>query len=492
MQGLQVHMDIELIHRFMGHLLRLPLAFFLQRRSGDLLQRAASLGSLRSFFTSRSIGALVDGLQVIGFGALMVAWQPFLGSLILVLAAARVTLTLSLRNWFRQVMATELAAGGREQAVLLECLGALETIKACHAEERMVERWTGRMVARVNAGIRRRKLELWSDAGVGLFKAGSIAIITWIGGLAVIEDRISLGIYAAFMVMQSMVSQPLESLLSAYGEFLYLGNHLLRLDDVMDTEREPQGGQNPGRLQGGIELENVSFRYDPGSPWAVDGVTIRIQPGEKVALVGPSGAGKSTLARLIMGMHLPARGTIRFDGRAMETLDLESLRNQMGVVLQETFLFNDTVRVNLSLNQPKLELQHLRDAADQACILETIEALPGGFESLVGEDGSCFSGGQRQRLSLARALAHDPAILLLDEATSALDMETEARLHANLAAKGCTRLIIAHRIEAVRDADRILVLDQGRLVQQGRYADLVQEPGLFQQLFGAREKAHGF
>ena len=190
-------------------------------------------------------------------------------------------------------------------------------------------------------------------------------------------------------------------------------------------------------------------------------------------------------------MHLPEKGAIRFDGSSLELLDLERLRNQMGVVLQDTFLFNDTVRANLSLNNPDLDLLYLRDAAAQACILEVIEALPQGFDTSVGENGSRLSGGQRQRLSLARALAHDPAILLLDEATSALDLETEARLHTNLAAKGCTRLIIAHRLSTVKDADQILVLDRGRIVQRGTYESLTKEEGLFHQLVQAMEETQG-
>lgn len=491
-QGLQVHMDIQLMHRFMGYMLKLPLGFFLQRRTGDLMQRAASLSSLRTFFTSRTVSALLDGVQLLGFGILMVAWQPLLGTLLLALAAARVGLAAGMRTWLRQIMAAELAATGREQAVLMECLSALETIKASQAEGRMVERWTGRMVDRANASLRRRKLELWTSGAMGLFQAGSLALITWVGGRAVVEDRMTMGVYAAFMALQAMVTAPLESLLTAFSQIQYLGTHLLRLDDVLETPREAEGGEDPGRLAGEIELEAVSFRYNPGSPWAVEDVSLHIRPGEKIALVGPSGAGKSTLARLLMGMHLPERGTICFDGRPLASLDLERLRNQMGVVLQDTFLFDDTVRANLSLNDTDLDLPRLRQAAAQACLLEVIESLPQGFEAPVGENGSRLSGGQRQRLSLARALAHDPAILLLDEATSALDLETEVRLHANLAARGCTRLVIAHRLATVKDADRILVLDQGRIVQQGTYAALAQAPGLFRQLVQAMEEAHGF
>jgi ABC-type bacteriocin/lantibiotic exporter with double-glycine peptidase domain len=189
-------------------------------------------------------------------------------------------------------------------------------------------------------------------------------------------------------------------------------------------------------------------------------------------------------------MHLPTSGYIAFDGQDLRKLDLQKLRNQMGVVLQETFLFDDSVRANLSLNDEEIPLERLRVAAKLACADEVIEAMPEGYSSRVGENGSVLSGGQRQRLNLARALAHDPAVLLLDEATSSLDLETERSVHANLASLGCTRILIAHRLATVRDADRILVLEDGRIVQEGTYAELATRQGLFRSLIQAREFAH--
>jgi ABC-type bacteriocin/lantibiotic exporter with double-glycine peptidase domain len=214
----------------------------------------------------------------------------------------------------------------------------------------------------------------------------------------------------------------------------------------------------------------------------VAGLSLRIAPGEKVALVGPAGAGKSTLARLLLGLHLPEAGSIRFDGRDLRTLDLQKLRNRMGVVLQETFLFDDTVRANLALHDDHLPQERLAWAVAMACQDPVIAGLPQGYESRVGANGELLSGGQRQRLSLARALAGNPGILLLDEATSSLDLETEARIHANLASLRCTRIIIAHRLATVRDADRILVLQAGRIAQEGTFAELKDAPGLFRDL----------
>jgi ABC-type bacteriocin/lantibiotic exporter with double-glycine peptidase domain len=453
------------------------------------MSRVGSLSSLRSFFTSRAVSLILDGFQLIGYGALMIAWQPFLGLLIIGLALIRISLSVAMRSWFRQIMDAELATGGRENAVLMESISALETIKSSRAENRMVERWTGRMIDRANLGLRRMKLELGSGAAFGLFQTSSLALITWLGGTAVIDGRMTLGAYAAFMMLHGMVTGPLESLLSAYSQFQYLKNHLRRIDDVLETPTEPQGTIDPGKLSGLIEVEGASFRYDPGSPWVLEDIYLTARPGEKIALVGPTGAGKTTLARILLGMHCPEKGKISFDGHLIETLDLQKLRCQMGVVMQDTFLFDDTVRANMSLNSPGLGMEQLYRAAEQACILDVIEKLPQGFDTPLGENGSRLSAGQRQRLSLARALAHGPSIMLLDEATSSLDLETEAKLHANLSSLGCTRIVIAHRLATVKDADRIFVLNKGRIVQRGDYYELQYADGLFRGLVEAMEGA---
>ncbi len=489
-QGLQVSMDQTLMGHFLQHLLRLPLSFFLQRTPGDLVQRVQSNTQIRNLFTSRSVSALLDAFLLLGYTALMLAYSPFLGGVILLFGLVRVGLLLTLKDRNQQIMAAELAASGREGGALVEALSALETLKASGAEARMVRRWADRMVERVNASLERRALDIASAQGMVLLQGLAMTSVFWLGGREVLAERMSLGVFASFITLQGLFLGPLESLLSAVTQLQFIGNHLGRLDDVLETALEPSGTIDPGRLQGAIELEDVAYAYSPGAPEVVQSITLSIKPGEKIALVGPTGAGKSTLARLLLGMHLPTRGQIRFDGHDLRDLDLPRLRNQMGVVLQETFLFDDTVRANLSLNDPELPLARLKWATEQACIREVVEALPKGFNAHVGGNGSLLSGGQRQRLSLARALAHNPAVLLLDEATSSLDLVTEAQLHANLARLGCTRIIIAHRLATVKDADRIFVLDEGRIIQEGNYETLRGGPGLFRELVGAMERSH--
>jgi ABC-type bacteriocin/lantibiotic exporter with double-glycine peptidase domain len=484
-------MDQSLMKGFLHHLLHLPMGFFLQRAPGDLMQRVQSNTQLRTLFTSRSVSSLLDAFLLLGYTALMLAYNPMLGGAVVFFALVRVGILAFLKERNQQIMAGELAASGREGGALVEALSALETVKASGAQLHMVRRWSDRMAERMNASLERNTLEIASKQGMVLLQGLALAAVVWLGGREVLAERMTVGVFASFITLQGLFLTPLESLLDAITQLQFMGNHLERLDDVLETAEQPSGTVDPGHLKGAITLEDVTFAYTPGAPPVVRNISLSIRPGEKVALVGPTGAGKSTLARLLLGMHLPSQGRITFDGRDLRELDLPKLRNQMGVVLQETFLFNDTARANLALNDPEIPLERLKWATEQACIREVVEALPGGFDCAIGDNGSLLSGGQRQRLSLARALAHDPAILLLDEATSALDLDTEATLHANLARLGCTRILIAHRLATVRDADRIFVLEDGRLMQEGTYDSLRSTPGLFQDLVKVMESSHG-
>jgi len=489
-QGLRSVLDFTLMTRFLDHLLHLPLGFFLQREAGDLVQRVQSNAAVQNLLGSQSISALLDSFLLLGYAGLMLAFDLRLGLLIIAFGLVRVGVLVAVRRRNQLAMSAELTASGRELGALLEALSGLETTKASGAENRMVQRWAHRMTARVNSSLERRRLAGVTGQLTVVLQGLATAMVFFVGGEEVIAQRMTIGTFASFLALQSLFMTPLQSLLETVSQLQYLGNHLERLDDVLTTPREPSGNVDPGRLRGAVELRGVSFAYSPSEPPILQDVSVRIRPGEKVALVGPSGAGKSTLARLLLGMHLPTSGTIAFDGRDLRELDLQKVRDQMGVVLQDTFLFDDTVRANLSLKDPETPLERLRAAARLACVDDVIDAMPEGISSRVGDNGNVLSGGQRQRLNLARALARDPAVLLLDEATSALDLETERRVHANLAGVGCTRILIAHRLATVQDADRILVLEDGRIVQEGTYDDLAAREGLFRSLVEARELAH--
>ncbi len=490
-QNLQVALDFKLVGGFMNHLLKLPLSFFLQRRSGDLIQRMDSNAVIQNLLSERGVSALLDIFLITGYGALMLAYNRRLALLVMALGSLRLLFQIAVRRINQQIMSTELAAAGNASAMLYESLSSLETIKAAGAEGAFVRRWADRQIARVNSGLAREYLNLNLNTVMGLVNSLGTAAVFAVAGKEVLDQNMTIGTFSAFLSLQGLFLSPLGSLLSAYNQLQYASSHLARLDDVMETHPEPTGIREPKSLKGSISLEGVSFSYIANDPAAVEDINLEIRAGEKIALVGPNGAGKSTLARLLLGMHIPTHGVIRFDGIDLREFDLSKLRNRMGVVLQDTFLLDDTVRSNLCLNNPSLHLDRLKEAARIACIHDVIEALPKGYDSVIGENGRTLSGGQRQRLALARALSHDPAILLLDEATSSLDLETEAKVHSNLHTYGCTRILIAHRLATVQDADRILVMDHGRIVQEGTYESLLAVPGLFRTLVESAEAIRG-
>lgn len=490
-QTLQIALDQSLMNGFVQHLIRLPIAFFEQRDAGDLVHRVQSNAAIRDAFGRVGIAALLDGMLVLGSAALMLAYDPRLGVIVLGCAAVRLSLLLGLRQRTANAMAAELAAAAAETGALVEALSGVETTKASHAEAQVLQRWSGRLTTRMNHELVRRRLALDAGAAMLLLSSASTATVIYLGGREVIAQHITVGVFASFVMLVAMFMRPLESLLQAFGQLQYLGSHLRRLDDVFATVPERvEGDISPTeRPFQTIRLSTVSFAYAKNLPPVLSDVSLSITRGERVAIVGPTGAGKSTLARIIVGLNEPTAGTVLVDDLPLEPRRVRQLRAGTGVVLQETFLFDDTISANICLGEDR-PIDELREIARLAALDELVERLPRGFETVVGENGCRLSGGERQRLSLARALARNPVILLLDEATSALDLTTERRIHAALRTRDCTQIIIAHRLTSIRFADRIVVLDRGRIVQQGTFNELLARDGLFHRMIASVETVH--
>jgi ABC-type bacteriocin/lantibiotic exporter with double-glycine peptidase domain len=273
---------------------------------------------------------------------------------------------------------------------------------------------------------------------------------------------------------------PLTSLLTSLQELQEAGAHFERLADIVEAEPERKGGKRP-HLRGEIMLRNVGFRFDPRSPWTLRNVSFAVGPGQKVALVGSSGSGKSTLGRILLGLYQPVEGEIWYDGTPARDVDVRWLRSRFGVVTQDPHLFTGSIRDNIGLTIPDASLEQVVAAARLACVHDDIMAMPMGYETMLTE-GSGLSGGQRQRIALARALLPQPRVLLLDEATSHLDTATEAAIEQNLAGQPQTRIVIAHRLSTVRDADQILVIEAGRIVEHGTHNDLMRHGGRYAAL----------
>jgi ABC-type bacteriocin/lantibiotic exporter with double-glycine peptidase domain len=310
-----------------------------------------------------------------------------------------------------------------------------------------------------------------------------IAVLLF-GAHLVGSGQLSLGTMLALAALATAFLEPLATLVATAMQMQLLGSYLGRLDDVLNTPTETAGRElrHAPQLTGAVRAEQLTFRYHPHGPPAVDRADLDVRPGQVLAIVGRSGSGKSTLGRLLLGLYPPSTGRVLLDGIDLATLHPRSVRSQIGVVTQDPYIFGLSVRDNVVLGDPSLPLERVEAAAELAGIAEDIHAMPMGWDTLLVDAGASLSGGQRQRLALARALATQPRILLLDEATSNLDTVTEAQVHANIARLGCTVILIAHRLATVIDADRIVVMDTGRVVEVGRHRDLMAAGGHYAQL----------
>jgi ABC-type bacteriocin/lantibiotic exporter with double-glycine peptidase domain len=481
---LRTRLDVGLTTSFVEHLVDLPYAFFLGRSAGDLMMRLQSNTIVREFLTTGTISALIDGSLASLYLVLLFMLSPPLAALVLGLGLLQ--LMVLLLSWRRNqhLMSESLQVEARSQSYTFELLAGIETLKAAGAERRAAEHWERLFIDQVNVALRRGRLEASVDTVMNTLQLGSPLAILVYGGFQVLNGGISLGTMLASAALAAGFLEPLATLIQSGLQAQLLRSYMERINDVLDAPRE-QEGQTVApapRLSGRIQADGVSFAYGgPLAPPVVKDVSLEVQPGQLLGIVGRSGSGKSTLAHLLLGIYPPTSGRILFDGRDLAELELKSLRRQIGIVTQRPYLFGATIRQNIALSNPGMPHQAVVEAARLACIHDEIVAMPMGYETRLVDGGASLSGGQQQRIALARALSHRPTILLLDEATSDLDGVTERMVHHNLSALGCTRIVIAHRLSTIVDADLILVMEEGKIVQQGTHHELMALPGAYRQ-----------
>lgn len=486
----QARLDAEVMLSFFEHLLSLPFRYFQQRTSGDLVMRLSSNQVLREILTSQTISALFDGILVVSYLVLLFALAPSFALAVLVVGALQVLLLAGTTPKVFAFMQSDLQAQADSQGYLVEALHGIETLKSSGVEDRALERWSSLFFAHLNVSVRRGRFGALVEAGMALLQGAAPVLLLLLGASLVLEGDMTLGTMLALNALAASFLAPLSSLVASGQGLQMAGAHLDRIADVLEAAPEQSGpGVVPDRVEGRIELRDVTFRYQPGAAPVIRGVSLTVAPGEKVAIVGPTGSGKSTLAKLMLGLYRPSEGGVLFDGRPIEEYDLPALRRRFGVVLQESFLFRGSIRDNVALHDPSMPLDQVREAAAFAALDEEIDAMPMAYDTDLAEGGGGLSGGQRQRLSIARAIASRPAVLLLDEATSHLDALTEAKVDQNLAWLSCTRVVIAHRLSTIRNADRILVLKDGALAEEGTHGDLVARGGFYARLVGEQVEA---
>ncbi len=485
---LRTRLDARMTLQFLDHLVHLPYLFFQQRSAGDLLMRLNSNSTIREILTSSAISGVFDGVMVVLYLVFLLAADLRMGLLVAALGGLRVAIFLITRRRQRDLMSESLQTQADSRGYQVQVLSGIETIKAGGAEDRAVDRCAHLFVRELNVSLDRGRLDAITSSVLEVMGTASPLLVLIYGAILVLHGDLTLGTMLALSALASGFLTPLTTLVTTATQLQLLGSYLERIDDVLETAREQEQGarQRPPALRGRVTLEGVSFHYSPVTPPVVADASVDLQPGQLVAVVGASGSGKSTLAGLLAGLYTPETGRILYDGLDLVDLDLRWLRGQLGFVAQNAYLFGLSIRANVALNDPTLPLSRVIEAAKLAEIHDDIQAMPMGYESVLADGGASLSGGQRQRLALARALVRRPKVLILDEATSALDAVTEARVQQNLAGLRSTRIVIAHRLSTVRDADLILVMDQGHIVERGSHGELMALHGYYRALVDAQ------
>ncbi|RKG70016.1 peptidase domain-containing ABC transporter [Corallococcus sp. CA054B] len=486
---LRTHLDARLTLGFLDHLVHLPFTFFQLRSAGDLMNRLNSNATVREMLTSGALSTLLDGSLVLLYLGLLLAGSPRMGALVFGLALLQVLVFVFASRRQRELMAKNLEVSASAQNYQVEVFSGIQTLKALGLEDKAVQHWSNLYVDVLNVSLERGRLEALTESITSTLRMASPLVVMGTGALLVMEGQLTMGEMLALNALAAGFLLPVSNLVTTAFQLQLVRSYLTRVDDVLQAppEQLPGTRHRAHTLQGRIQVENVSFRYGVHSPPVVRDVSLTIEPGQFVAIVGASGAGKSSLAHLLLGLYLPSSGSIRFDGVPLAEMDLKEVRRQMGVVLQNPSLFRGDIRRNIAYADPQLPLETVQAAAKRAQVHDDISAMPMGYETVLSEMGSSLSGGQRQRMALARALVGNPAILLLDEATNALDAKTERAVQDAIAELRCTRVVIAHRLSTVRDADLILVMNGGQLVERGTHAELMERRGEYFELVSAQE-----
>lgn len=480
--------DVELGARLFRHLLNLPLAYFQSRRVGDSVARIRELENIRSFLTGNVMTLVLDLLFSFVFLGVMLWYSVTLTLVVLASIPVYLLLSLVFTPVIRRRLEDKFNKGAENQSFLVETISGIDTVKSMAVEPRWIQKWDQQLAAYVSSGLAVTNVATVAGGGVTLTSKLVTAAIMWIGATLVIDKQLTVGELVAFNMLAGQVSSPILRLAQLWNDFQQVGISMSRLGDILDTHPEVAGQKTRlPRLQGAIEFDQVSFRYRPDAADVLRQVSLKVRPGEVIGIVGRSGSGKSTLTRLVQRLYVPDRGRVLVDGQDLAIIDTPSLRQQIGVVLQENTLFNRSVRDNIALAHPAAPIELVMQAAKLAGAHEFICELPEGYDTVVGEHGTGLSGGQRQRIAIARALITNPRILIFDEATSALDYESEKIIHDNmrLICQGRTVLIIAHRLSAVRGANRIVVMERGQIAEVGSHEELLRNPrGIYTHLHG--------
>ncbi|MDC9580147.1 type I secretion system permease/ATPase [Xenorhabdus sp. PR6a] len=482
--------DIKLGLKLVNHLFGLPLLFFKSRQVGAIVTRVRELETIREFLTGSMFTLCIDVLFMFVFIYVMSLLSGLLTLIFLLTLPCYALLAWWVTPKIEKAVEKQFTHAAMNTSFLTETVAGAETLKSLAAEPRFIRRWDSQTEQMVSTSYDVQQWDNRSGHLVTVLQKVTSAVIIWLGASQVLSLHMTIGQLIAFNMMVSHTQQPLSKLVQLWGQFIRSRIAIDKLGDMLNLPTEQQSGNQQVALQGAISFADIVFRYQPDLPPTINHFTLDIRAGETVGVVGTSGSGKSTLARLLLRLYTPESGAITLDGIPLQNLNIASIRQQIGIVLQENFLFHKTVYENLSQSCPDAPLSAVIVAAKLAGAHDFILRLPLGYDTVIAEGGQSLSGGQRQRLAIARTLLSDPKILILDEATSALDDESQAIIQANMAAiaQGRTVITIAHRLSTVRKCDRIIVLNQGQIIEQGRHEQLLQQGQHYRKLWQLQQE----
>lgn len=482
--------DAKLGAKLFKHLFQLYYTYFETRQVGNIAARVRELDRIREFITDKSVSVLIDAFFSLVFLAIMFVYSPKLTFISLgflaIIAIIYVTITPELRERLEE----KFQMGAHSNSYLVESITGVQTVKSLAIEGSMFKKWEDKLGKYLKSSFNLAIIGNFTGSICGFLQKGMTIAILYVGVMLVIDNKLTIGQLIAFQMFSGQFSAPMLRLVGLWNEFQQTLLAVDRIGDILNSpiELQSKSAITLSHVNGDIKVEHLSFKYNVEAPYVLNDINLDIKAGQKIGFVGRSGSGKSTIAKLIQRLYYATQGTIYIDGIDIRNINPVWLRTNIGIVLQENYLFSGTIKDNISLPRPNVPMEGIIQAAKIAGAHEFISKLPKGYDTEVGERGSSLSGGQKQRIAIARALISNPKILIFDESTSALDYESEKIIKDNMAmiSKGRTTIVIAHRLSTIKDCDLIVCFDNGQIVEIGTHEDLLQKDSYYKKLYLAQ------
>lgn len=485
--------DVMLSYKLFKHLFALPLKYFESRRVGETVARVRELDSIRNFLTGTPLSSMIDLVFIIVYIVVLFCYNKMLTIIVICSIPVYAILSAIVTPLFKKRLDEKFETGANTQSFLVESITGIQTVKSYALEPKFEKKWGDLQSDYVRASYRTSMVSATAGTTGQFIQKVFDLLILFFGAKAVMDGNFSVGQLVAFRMLSGRVSGPVLRLVQFWQEYQQASLSVKRIGDIFNTAPEPILNANQAvmpKINGKIVFDKVHFRYNPQGGEVIKGMSFEIEPGTIVGVVGRSGSGKSTISKLIQRLYIPEGGKISIDGMDISLVNPAMLRKQIGVVLQENFMFNGTVIENISIHYPAASMEQIIHCAKIAGAHDFILELPNGYNTVIGEKGMGLSGGQKQRVAIARAILANPRILIFDEATSALDYESESIIQNNLKeiCKGRTVLIIAHRLSTLKDAQKIMVIDKGSLVEYDTHEQLMRQEGLYCHLYNQQQR----